>query len=119
MDPRAWTTLQMEATRLQQQGDVEKAAHLLIEAIELAPKEPKLYEQLIPLTLRMGSTQTAVDAAKELLRVRPGPASEWLAAVAALAHGDTGDAKRRATQLSKSDDASIRAQAKTMLAQLK
>lgn len=109
----------MEATRLQQQGDLEKAAHLLIEAIDLAPKEPKLYEQLIHLTLLMGSTQTAVDAAKELVRVRPGPPSEWLAAVAAMAHGDTEGAKRRATQLTRSDDANVRAQAKAMLAQLK
>ena len=119
MTVKTWTQLYTEASRLLQQGKVDLAAHALIEAIDLAPKEPRLYEQLIQVTLMMGSTQTAVDAAKELSRVRPGPQSEWLQAVAAMAHGDAVDAKRRATQLARSDDAGIRAQANAMLAQLK
>jgi predicted Zn-dependent protease len=116
---KTWTQLYSEASRLLQGGQVEPAANALIEAIDLAPKEPKLYEQLIQVTLMMGSTQTAVNAAQALARVRPGPASEWLWAVADMAHGNTTEAKRRATQLTRSDDVAVRAQAKAMLAQLK
>lgn len=119
MTVKTWTQLYTEASSLLQQGQAELAAHALIEAIDLAPKEPRLYEQLIQVTLMMGSTQTAVDAAKQLSRVRPGPQSEWLQAVAAMAHGDADDAKRRAAKLARSDDAGIRAQANAMLTQLK
>lgn len=119
MSPKTWTQLYTEAAQLQRDGKLDLAAHALIEAIDRAPKEPRLYEQLIQVTLMMGSTQTAVDAAKELVRVRPGPPSEWLGAVAALANGDVEDAKRRAQQLEKTVDATVRAQAKAMLAQLK
>jgi hypothetical protein len=118
MTAKTWTQLYTEAAQLQRQGQLEPAAHALIEAIDLAPREHRLYEQLIQVTLLMGSTQTAVDAALSLARVRPGPASEWLCAVAAMANGDAADAKRRASQLTRSDDAGIRAQATALLAQL-
>jgi DNA-binding SARP family transcriptional activator len=110
--------LEADASRLQDEGALEQAAHALIEAIDLAPSEARLYERLISVTLMMGSTQTAVDAAKELARIRPGPQSEWLQAVAAMAHGDVAEAKRRATELSQSVDATVRAQARALLAQL-
>lgn len=119
MNKKTLKQLEAEASRFQDAGALEQAAHALIEAIDLAPSEARLYERLISVTLMMGSTQTAVDAARELARVRPGPPSEWLQAVAAMAHGNTADAKRRATELAQSADANVRAQARAMLAQLK
>jgi len=120
VNKRTLKELEADAARFQQSGALEQAAHALIEAIDLAPSEARLYEQLIQVTLLMGSTQTAVDASKELARVRPGPQAEWLQAVAAMAHGNTADAKARATELAtRSTDATVRAQAKALLAQLK
>lgn len=42
-----WKLLQAAAAKALGQGDVAHAAHLLVEAIELAPAEPRLYEQLV------------------------------------------------------------------------
>lgn len=119
MNKKTLKQLEADAARFQDEGALEPAANALIEAIDLAPSEARLYERLVQVTMLMGSTQTAVDAAKELARVRPGPQSEWLQAVAAMAHGDMVEAKRRATELAQSVDATVRAQARALLAQLK
>ena len=42
-----WTQLQAEATELLGSGKARAAAEKLIEAIELAPKETQLYQQLV------------------------------------------------------------------------
>lgn len=89
MSARTWKTLQAEAAGQLERGEVGRAAHTLIEAIELAPDEPRLYEQLIRVALLAGGTQTAVNAALELRRLGPHkPEYAYLHAVASMAHGD-------------------------------
>lgn len=105
----------MEANPLPQRGGAEEATHRLIEATARGPEKPGLYRRLIHVASSTGSTQRAVNAARMLLRVRPGPACEWLAAVA---DGAIPDAGRRATRLARSDDATLRAQAHVHGAQL-
>jgi Flp pilus assembly protein TadD len=89
-----WKTLQASAADHLTRGDLGKAAHALVEAIELEPTEPRLYEQLIRVTLLGGSTQTAVSAAEELARLSPGPHASHLHVVSLLAHGDVATAKQ-------------------------
>jgi Flp pilus assembly protein TadD len=83
-----WKTLQASAADHLTRGDLGKAAHALVEAIELEPSEPRLYEQLIRVTLLGGSTQTAVSAAEELARLSPGPHASHLLAARAWRRGD-------------------------------
>lgn len=94
MDAKTWKTLQAEAAECLERGEVGKAAEALIDAIELAPREAHLYEQLIRVTLLAGSTQTAVSAAVELRRLDGENAQyAYLHAVASLAHGDVDGAQ--------------------------
>lgn len=89
-----WKLLQATAAKALGQGDVERAAHLLVEAIELAPTEPRLYEQLVRVALLGGATDTAVQAALELRRLDPTSAQfGHLQAMALLAHGDEAGAQ--------------------------
>jgi thioredoxin-like negative regulator of GroEL len=87
--PATWKTLQAQAGKALSAGDVARAAHLLVEAIEQAPKEVRLYEQLVRVALLGGATDTAVQAALELRRLDPNHAPYGhLQAMALLAHGD-------------------------------
>jgi len=89
MAEKSWKLLQAEASRHLEKGEVERAAHLLLEAIELAPDEARLYEQLVHAALLIGGVETAVKAASELTRLAPRNAHfAYLRAVAAMAAGD-------------------------------
>lgn len=89
-----WKTLQATAVEHLSRGDLGKAAHALVEAIELEPTEPQLYEQLIQVTLLGGSTQTAVSAAEELTRLQPdAPHAHHLLVVSLLSQGEVERAK--------------------------
>ncbi len=89
-----WKTLQATAVEHLSRGDLGKAAHALVEAIELEPTEPQLYEQLIQVTLLGGSTQTAVSAAEELTRLQPdSPHASHLLVVSLLSQGEVDRAK--------------------------
>lgn len=88
---RSWRGLEADANAALQKGEVGKAAHLLIDAIDLAPNETGLYKQLVQVALLAGGTETAVKAATELKRLEPHNAeASYLLAVAAMAHGDFG-----------------------------
>jgi Flp pilus assembly protein TadD len=67
--PSSWKALQTQAAQQLARGELSEAAHSLVEAIELEPREPALYELLIRVTLLGGSTGTAVSAATELRRI--------------------------------------------------
>lgn len=89
MTPKTWRQLEADANAHLAKGEVGKAAHLLIDAIDLAPAETGLYKQLIQVALLAGGTETAVKAATELRRLEPHSAeASYLLAVAAMAHGD-------------------------------
>ena len=94
MTSPTWQSLQAEASAFLQRGEARAAAEKLIEAIELAPTEPLLYQQLVRVALLAGSPGTAVQAAKELCAL-DGDSSEaaWLHAVALLADGHPGEAR--------------------------
>lgn len=86
---RSWRGLEADANAALQKGEVGKAAHLLIDAIDLAPNEAGLYKQLVQVALMAGGTETAVKAGTELRRLEPNnPEAGYLLAVAAMAHGD-------------------------------
>ncbi|MCC6332612.1 MAG: tetratricopeptide repeat protein [Myxococcales bacterium] len=94
MTAQSWQALETEAAALLARGEVGRAAHLLIAAIELAPDEARLYQQLVRVALLAGGTQTAVSAALELRRLDAGnPQYAYLHAVASLAHGDVDGAQ--------------------------
>jgi predicted Zn-dependent protease len=65
----SWKALQTQAARELERGELSLAAHTLVEAIELEPREPQLYELLIRVALLGGSTGTAVSAAQELRKI--------------------------------------------------
>jgi len=88
-----WTQLQAEATELLGRGQARAAAERLIEAIELAPKETQLYQQLVRVALLAGSPGTAVQAAKELRALDDSSESAWLHAVALLADNHPTEAR--------------------------
>lgn len=84
-----WQQLEVKANEALATGDIGAAAAQLIDAIELAPKEPGLYRQLVQVTLLGGSTQTALQAAKELQALEPNSAeAHYLVGLAAMAHGE-------------------------------
>ncbi len=94
MTTKSWKALQARAAEELARGDLEKATHTLVEAAELAPNEPRLYEQLVRVALLDGRTQTAVSAAFELRRLEPyNPQYAYLHAVASMAHGDVEGAR--------------------------
>jgi Flp pilus assembly protein TadD len=94
MTAQAWQALEAEAAALLARGEVGRAAHALIAAIDLAPDEPRLYQQLVRVALLAGGTQTAVSAALELRRLdASNPQYAYLHAVASLAHGDVDGAQ--------------------------
>lgn len=89
MSPKTWQQLEAEANAHLAKGEIGKAAHLLIDAIDLAPKETGLYRQLVQVALLAGGTETAVKAATELRALEPtNPEAGYLLAVALMAHGD-------------------------------
>lgn len=95
MTQKSWKRLQAEAAKQLGKGEVGRAAHLLVEAIELAPQEARLYEQLVHAALGAGGIETAVKAAVELVKLNPHNAHyAYLRAVAAMAQGDTDTAER-------------------------
>ena len=65
----SWKALQTQAALELERGELSLAAHTLVEAIELEPREPQLYELLIRVALLGGSTGTAVSAAQELRKI--------------------------------------------------
>lgn len=67
--PSSWKALQALAAQQLARGALSEAANSLVEAIELEPREPTLYELLIRVALLGGSTGTAVSAATELRRI--------------------------------------------------
>lgn len=84
-----WQQLENVANQALAVGDIGAAASTLIDAIELAPKEPGLYRQLVQVTLMGGSTETALQAAKELLTLEPNsPEAHYLLGISAMAHGE-------------------------------
>lgn len=84
-----WRELEQAATLALSKGEIGAAATHLIDALELAPKEAGLYRQLVQVTLMGGSTETALQAAKELNAVEPANAeNQYLLGVAAMAHGE-------------------------------
>lgn len=84
-----WQQLEHVANQALAVGDIGAAASTLIDAIELAPKEPGLYRQLVQVTLMGGSTETALQAAKELLTLEPNsPEAHYLLGISAMAHGE-------------------------------
>ncbi len=94
MTDRSWRELQADADAHLKKGEVGRAAHTLIAAIELAPDQPQLYQQLVKVALLAGGTQTAVEAAARLVALQVNdPDSHYLHAVASLAHGKPDDAK--------------------------
>lgn len=95
MPDRSWKELQADADAHLKKGEVGRAAHTLIAAIDLAPQQPELYVQLVKVALLAGGTQTAVEAATRLVALEPQNAdSHYLHAIACLAHGTADDAKR-------------------------
>jgi tetratricopeptide (TPR) repeat protein len=89
-----WKVMQAEAAHALAKGDLSRAAQLLVDAIELEPAEPRLYEQLIRVALLGGATETAVRAAVELRRLGEGNVKfAWLHAMALVAHGDAAEAE--------------------------
>ncbi|MBE2248355.1 MAG: tetratricopeptide repeat protein [Myxococcus sp.] len=89
MTGKGWQALEAEAKAHLARGEIGKAAHLLIDAIDLAPEQVDLYRQLVQVALLAGGTDTAVKAATELRRLEPNnPEAGYLLAVASMAHGD-------------------------------
>ncbi len=89
MTTKTWQQLEADAKAHLAKGEIGKAAHLLIDAIDLAPNEAGLYRQLVQVALLAGGTDTAVKAATELRRLEPSnPEAGYLLAVASMAHGD-------------------------------
>lgn len=84
-----WRELEAQANAFIGRGEIGRAAHLLVDAIELAPKQPSLYRALIQVTLIGGSTETALQAARALCALLPGDVeARFLLGAAANAHGD-------------------------------
>lgn len=99
MPDRSWKELQADADAHLRKGEVGRAAHTLIAAIDLAPDQPQLYQQLVKVALLAGGTQTAVEAAARLVSLNvDDPDSHYLHAVASLAHGKADDARQSLEQ---------------------
>ena len=95
MAKKRWSELHDQSRRHLAAGEVGLAAHVLVEAINLAPDEPSLYVDLVKIALLAGSTKDALNAAFELRRIEPyNPQHVYLHAMASMAAGDLAAAKR-------------------------
>lgn len=90
----SWQSLKTQAREQLLAGEVGRAAHTLVEAINGAPDEPSLYVDLIQVCLLAGSAKDALKAAFELRRIDPENGRyAYLHAISSLAAGDVHAAK--------------------------
>ncbi|MHB8877909.1 MAG: tetratricopeptide repeat protein [Myxococcaceae bacterium] len=95
MAKKRWKELHERSRQHLAKGEVGLAAHVLVEAINLAPDEPSLYVDMVKIALIAGSTRDALNAAFELRRIEPfNPQHVYLHAMASMAAGEVPAAKR-------------------------